>query len=193
MSGRFPANPISGPSDLRLKRFGVLGADDDLAKLPVLKPDAHATQCRRREYCSMTTGQQKEQRPRPRPVADMWCCARPGPGAGLLSVTSTGDPASPHGSHVYKRSGIPSAASPPRMRSTPRCRAASGGLPGNSRRRPLLPSTAAPDLRTRGQTRVEARAARLRGAVAGEMRMATPGAAPVASDHGLNGASFLCR
>jgi hypothetical protein len=55
MSGRFPANPISGPSDLRLKRFGVLGADDDLAKLPVLKPDAHATQCRRREYCSMAT------------------------------------------------------------------------------------------------------------------------------------------
>jgi hypothetical protein len=66
-------------------------------------------------------------------VADTWCCARPRPGTGLLSVTSTGDPASPRGTHVSKRSGMPSAASPPRMRSTPRCRAASGGWPGNSR------------------------------------------------------------
>jgi hypothetical protein len=61
------------------------------------------------------------------------------------------------------------------MRPTPRCRAASGGLPGNSRRLSLLPSTAPPDLRTPGQTGVEACAAQLRGAVAGEMRVATPG------------------
>ena len=42
---------------------------------------------------------------------------------------------------VYKRSGMPSAASPPRMRSTPRCCTASGGLPGIPGRPSLLPST----------------------------------------------------
>jgi hypothetical protein len=81
----------------------------------------------------------QQEEPRPRPPADTSCCARPRPATGLLSVTSTGDPVSPRETHVYKRSEMPSPASPLRRRSTPRCRAASGGLPGNSSHQRLWP------------------------------------------------------